>query len=319
MRSNIISRNLFFVAILFLAIISLSAFLLSHLYSTSIPVVEVQPPRVRLGKVIESAVAISSKGSLIRLSGQEENNSDLTPSKNKDFMIGLWVRPGTLPEDGKRIEILSRLSGKGKNPAGYALSFARLSSEVYPVLYWKDSKGKGGWYQFETFRFSPKRWVFIGFSFYDNRYLGVYTARYTTDGQLEVRSNGGYELGIEVFPDSVGPLEVGSVIRRGFLGKIGSVGVFTPENLSRRVQTIFTQFVEDPMSVPSELKETEVVTWFSPSDNPVANEQDGKKSQGSQSQAVQFIGNATIERKGDHQKKKQLEKQLNRQLKGKSQ
>lgn len=79
-----------------------------------------------------------------------ENSNLLDPSDDRFFILSLKIIFKELPPIGSRQKIVSKYETLKRPYAGWALALNRQSTSTRPSFYFKDSKGKGGWFAFEA-------------------------------------------------------------------------------------------------------------------------------------------------------------------------
>jgi len=212
-------------------------------------------------QVAESAFAspikINARGAFLKV----QNAQNLSPSKEKDFLAIAWFNVQDLPTPGQRMFLLSRYDAEAGNKSGYAVALARTADSLRPEVYWRDEKGKGGWYVFSDVKILPGFWFMLGLTYYQDRYLGTYLGNYQENGKIKLETAGGYDLGRSILPKGDFSLKVGSVKTGLFTGNLGPVGIFSKANMSLEIRDILKNFLKDPVAVPDFFNDEDILFW----------------------------------------------------------
>jgi hypothetical protein len=189
----------------------------------------------------------------------------LEPQPGKDFLISVWVKLKKLPETGESFVIFSKFDEKSAARKGYSFSLTMEQDKLRPGIYWRD-ENNGTWFTFSEVGIKPKTWNLFVISFRDEKYLGLHTAQFV-DGkgatdEAGVKLLGGYELTNKIFPQNKMDFQAGSFGSGKFRGKIGPVGIFSSQSITKELDPILASFVENPTEVPDFFNTEDVALWL---------------------------------------------------------
>lgn len=234
------SKSLFSLVALFIATFLLPVILFwgvgpsRESVDSSIPVVFKEP------------ITLQTIGSHLRIA----DKNSLNPKAGEDFLFNVWFSLKSLPQAGERTMIFEMLEGEGQGRFGYALGLVREGRAIFPLVFWRDQDGRGGWYQFTELEIAPKRWTNLSLTFHDDHKLGVHGAVYQAQ-RYHRELYGGYELSAEVIPQPKSDLRIGAFKSSRFIGDLGSVTILSGKKLSAKFRSLFKQLVEYPETPPS--------------------------------------------------------------------
>ena len=160
------------------------------------------------------------------------------------------MRLKNLPKENERVIFVSKYVEKSRHKEGYALGLERDGIGIRPVVYWKGVKSKGGWYTFQELKFSPRDWIFLGLSFTGNKYLGLHSAVISDEETRELSLLGGYQVAGANLPASEEPLQYGIFRNVDIKGRLGPLGVFSDNKLSKELDDIFNSIVSNREKLP---------------------------------------------------------------------
>lgn len=207
--------------------------------------------------VFPENITVQSQGAFLRIS----ESPVLSPQPDKDYILAAWFNLKRVPQAGEDMSLISKVDHSHPFKPGFSLALSRHGSLVRPVIYWKDSQGKGGWYNFSEVRIVPRTWFSFVISVYGADRIGLHMVT-IEEGQKPKRDLlGGFQLSVPVYPVTKEPLYVGSLQSGSFRGKIGPISVFSGKNLHKDFKDILKEISRDPLSIPSDIKPTEVMLW----------------------------------------------------------
>lgn len=79
----------------------------------------------------------------------------LDPESGKTFLISVSFRFDALPPVGTRLKIVSKYDSSTMPYPGWAIGIARQVASTRPVIYWRDTQGKGDWFYFDDLIITP--------------------------------------------------------------------------------------------------------------------------------------------------------------------
>lgn len=204
------------------------------------------------------SMTIGSPETFLRVDGA----AVVDPPRDKDFLFTGWFKLRTHPKPGDRMILVSKINYQDALRNGFALGISRDRDSMRAVVYWRDTSGRGSWFDFPEMTFPARQWFMLALSFYGGRYLGLHMLLRQDDGRIETRLVGGYELLPDSYPGSSAELTIGALGASTFRGKVGPVGVFNVRNLSEALDDILKDFRKDPNSIPSRFDEANVILWI---------------------------------------------------------
>ncbi len=207
--------------------------------------------------VFPENIAIQWQGAFLKVS----DSPLLTPKADQDYMLSAWFNLRRVPEAGESTALLSKVDHSLPLKPGFSLSLSREGSLVRPVLYWKDSHGKGGWYHFSEIRIVPRTWFNLVLSVQNSDTIGLNIITLEEGKEPQRELLGGFKLSVPVNPLSNSPLYFGSHHTGSFRGKIGPVAIFAGKELRDDYKEILKETASDPLSIPPSVKESEVILW----------------------------------------------------------
>jgi len=170
----------------------------------------------------------------------------LNPSQ-EDLLLLTWVRPRALPPQGERQIFLLKYDAEKHSRTGFGLALSRRGDEVRPEVYWRDSEGKGGWYQYTSLAIQPEEWSLFALSFRKGRLLGLHGAVVGDQASApEFQLLGGYDVGEVAPPAPVSDLFVGAPSESTFRGRIGMVALLRGEELTEELRPILAEALRSP-------------------------------------------------------------------------
>jgi hypothetical protein len=202
-----------------------------------------------------NAVEFRGRPAFVRVVAAE----DLNPLPGKDFLIGLWIKPHSLPASPQTVPVLSRYSPEVLSKPGYSLSLSRDGDSMRVTVYWRASSGRGQVFVFSDIPLVPHAWTLLALSFHDQRYLGLHTVSKLPDGTSIVRLAGGYRVGERVSPDSSADLLAGSY--RGYQGAIGGLFVIQSKDLTQHLNRTLKNIGRSPRVFPENLSDNTIRFW----------------------------------------------------------
>lgn len=216
-----------------------------------------QETKKNVDPVFPDSIPISTQGSHIRL----KHDPLLNPTKGKDFAFLIWFKVRQLPSDQDRMVLISKQDFSNSLQPGYSLSLTRYGNSIRPLVYWKDMEGKGGWYRFSDIELAAKAWYMFFLTFREGSLLGLHIAKAIPGKKPERLLLGGFQFSTPVLPDTETDLIIGSPRNGSFRGKLGPIGIFSGIYLKKHFQEIFRDFSREPLTLPSNIKEDQVVFW----------------------------------------------------------
>ena len=223
-------------------------------------------------QVFPEATVVSGPQSYLNVNAGEL----LDPPSDKDFLVGGWFKLRTAPRPGERMVFFSKIDEQTRS--GYAVGLARDNDSMRPIVYWRDTQGRGGWRNFPEYAVPARTWFLLGLSFYGGRYLGLHMVTLAEDAKPQVKLIGGYDLGEGAYLKSTAPLLIGASGNSAFRGKIGPVAVFNARDLKQDLSSILDELSIAPRQVPSRFSEANVLFWSI----------DGKHDSGKHAFQIQF-------------------------------
>jgi hypothetical protein len=74
----------------------------------------------------------------------------LDPLENQTFLVSFKLKLHSLPQIGNRQNLLTKYVNDKKPHPGWAIAVSRFNTGSRFQVYWKDFKGRGGWYVFDN-------------------------------------------------------------------------------------------------------------------------------------------------------------------------
>lgn len=196
------------------------------------------------GDPFPAALQFARKDSHISL----PNAPALNIAENDRVLFVSWFKLRKLPREGEKLFLFSKLDSNSKNLSGYVVALTKRGEAIRPTVYWKDEKGKGGWYLFSEIELMLGEWVMLAVSFYDNRILGAYSAVYRS-GQLgKLIVAGGVDLEESIVPQTQAKFIIGSVEGTQFKGKVGPFCLFNFQDYA--VLDLLKEILNSPWNLP---------------------------------------------------------------------
>ncbi len=209
------------------------------------------------GKVFDRSVTVSARGGYLRVL----NHPVLDPSKDRDFLLVSWFSLRRIPEQGERFILVSKYEADSDSRQGYSIALDGDKGFVRPSIYWRDEKGRGGWFEFASLDIQPEQWLMLAVSFRQSRYLGLHLVSPTESGQhIEPVLLGGYDLSGQNLPLNSSDLLYGAS-RTRFPGLLGPIAIFAPDDLSSVLSRTLKELGARPLELPASLK-GENVLWL---------------------------------------------------------
>ena len=209
-------------------------------------------------ELFPSSIVVGSPGRFVRV----QNSTELNPAQGKDFFFGGWFQFKRLPAVGETMLLLTKFDASLNSKAGYALGLIRSEKDIKPAVYWRNVRGKGGWYEFSPLDFSDRGWTFFAVTVRGGKLLGLHTAEPDRRGKIRLKLSGGFELAEEVFPENSVSLVLGSNTATGFQGRIGPFGIISSESQDAETWLdALTQIAGRPDRLPSMFSKNDLLLW----------------------------------------------------------
>jgi hypothetical protein len=170
--------------------------------------------------------------------------SELDPHQEDLFLVSFLVRFEELPSEKLRHNIIEKYETSTRPYAGWAVGVQRINDRVRPQVYWRDSKGQGGWFTFESVELVPKQWYCITLVARDSEYLSLYSQRMfikkEPKADVGVKFLGGHSLKEISTPKTRANVSLGVVRSNGksFQGDFGYVVIARPNNLPEDIDSL---------------------------------------------------------------------------------
>jgi len=243
-KSSIVIGSLFVVS--FLAPLG-GGYLLHQFWATE-PSASVEDEQVG------TPLSVRAGRAFVRIAHQE----GLNPEPTKDFLLTAWYRPRELPSGKDRVTLFTKHNDNSRAKEGIT-AVLTAESEGYKVsVSWKDKSGKGRLYQFSNVPLIAQTWFMIGVSLHEGRYLGLHTVTLLPGRKPEVKLVGGYDMTVEIYPDSTNDLIFGAQRSGQFRGQIGPVGIFQGKRIGQELTKTLKFIAAEPSAVPENLTAKEV-------------------------------------------------------------
>lgn len=183
----------------------------------------------------------------------------LTPSTERAWMFSGWFKLSQLPAVGQRVLLSVSFDPDSRAHEGFGIGVLRDPSGFRPVVYWRASNGKGGWYQFAKFPIREQSWFLLSVSFRDGKLLGLHGVSDIDDKSRGVELLGGYELEEPIVPDSKTDLLFGAYGENHFRGFVGPVSIFSGNDIGKDINAIVKQLAKNPEQLPDSVSTESVV------------------------------------------------------------
>ncbi len=139
----------------------------------------------------------------------------LNPTGKGLYRVGVGISFDRLDE--KQV-LISKVDRSHRAKPGFELALLPEGARVRPQLYWKNTQGKGSWFDFSDVELKTKTNYLFIISFKGGQYLGLHLL---DRAAKSVELLGGYDLGEYVVPHTSAPLRVGRT------KDIGTFGIFS--------------------------------------------------------------------------------------------
>lgn len=201
--------------------------------------------------VFAHSLRIGAQGSYRRVS----HNPALNPEPGADFLMAGWFKLNRFPERGQRVLLFSKFDVQSESREGFGVGISRDLDQLRPVVYWRDSKGKGGWYPFSEIEIPPQAWILVALSFRNDRYLGLHAATLVPGEKPKMQLLGGYDLNEGIMPVNTADLVSGASGQNAFRGEVGPAFVFSGSGLSDDFRTLLKDITRNPGEIPAGVRD----------------------------------------------------------------
>lgn len=189
------------------------------------------------------------------------SDSILNPQPDSEYLISTWFKLGQLPSDEEEVTLFSKIDQSNRLKPGYMLSLVKRGGSIRPVLYWKNEEGKGGTYEFSTFRLLPRVWNSFVLTFKEGSLLGLHRIE-QEEGKKPVRELlGGFRLTTSVIPTTTAPLIIGSEAGKQFKGSVGPLAIVSGPHVLNDFNDTLKAMSRDPQRI-SDLFNSKDVVFF---------------------------------------------------------
>ena len=243
-------RRYVFLGALFLCSFLLPVWVLSFLLKDSAPTItSEQDP------VFPQSLPVRSRGAFFTVATHEH----LTPREGRDFVLFGWFKFDVLPEPDKEAVIISKIDSSRPLRPGFSIEIARHGDSFRPSVYWKNSDGKGGRYEFNDFKLSVRQWYAMVLSYQQPTVLGFHLVTIDEQEKPTWALLGGYQLRVPVFPATNVPLQIGAPQLGTFRGSIGPVGVISGKKIRSDMKDILKTLARDPLNIKAAFHDEDIV------------------------------------------------------------
>lgn len=208
-------------------------------------------------EVFSDAIDLRGSRGVVRVLAAD----DLNPLADKDFLIGLWIKPRNLPASPQVVTVFSRTSARDETKWGYALALSRDGDSLRATVLWRAASGAGRTFVFSDIPHVPQGWMLLALSHHDRRYLGLHTVTRLLNQAPLVRLAGGYDLGGPVVPDSSADLLLGTHRAGGYRGFIGGVVLIQSKDLTKDLARTLKKLGNAPREFPNTVSERSIRLW----------------------------------------------------------
>ncbi len=253
MKKNFyITKNIFKVCIVLLVFILPISLLIAYkkFFNTANSIQEKD--------LIRSSFSARVPGESIRIN----DNKILNPTKDKEFVVNLWVRFRKFPRDNERIVLLTKYDSQTLYRQGYGMAVEKKGAGIFRgSLFWQDIHNNGRWFTFEEIELKTGMWYMFTLIYSNNKYLAMYYT-YEEDNKIHTRLLGAHE--VVALPASDTPFQVGSVVSKKFNGRVGMVSVINTDDFFKEddnPKIVFKEIFSDPFKLPKRFSKSEVLLW----------------------------------------------------------
>lgn len=186
----------------------------------------------------------------------------LNPTKDKEFVVNLWVKFRKFPRGNDRIVLLTKFDSKTLYRQGYGIAVEKNDiGKFRGSLFWQDIHNNGRWFTFEEIPVKTGIWYMFTLIYSNNKYLAMYYT-YEEEGKVHTRLLGAHE--VEALPASDSPFQVGSVVSKTFNGRVGMVSVISTDDFFKgddNPKDAFKEIFSNPFKLPKRFSKSEVLLW----------------------------------------------------------
>lgn len=177
------------------------------------------------------------------------NASDLDPHKGDVFLVSFLVRFNGFPSERKRHNIIEKYDTSKRPYPGWAIGIKKINGLIRPQVYWRDAKGHGGWYTFDSLKPKKNTWYSLTLIARDSKYLSLYIEPLEHESIAPetklVSFLGGHKIENILTPSSKSDLSLGVVRSEGksFRGDLARVVIGHPSSLVEKIYFLL-EFLE---------------------------------------------------------------------------
>ncbi|MCB0344666.1 MAG: hypothetical protein KDD66_06100 [Bdellovibrionales bacterium] len=208
---------------------------------------------------------------------------ELDAAVDKNFLVSFLVRFDELPDTTYRHNLIAKYARNKRPYPGWAVGVHRRATSLRVEAYWRDAKGAGGWFPFDSISLTPKKWYAVSLVIQPRNSLAIYVQdvgapfESPQSGVLsfgeKLRTNapakfeGGYDISEIGVPATNAELVLGATRqgKEGFRGNVALVLLARPDDLGKSVEEHVRILDGGPSHIVGKLRPEDVSLWITES------------------------------------------------------
>ncbi len=208
---------------------------------------------------------------------------ELDAAVDRNFLVSFLVRFDDLPEATYRHNLIAKYARNKRPYPGWAIGVHRRETSLRVEAYWRDSKGAGGWFPFDSVSLEPGKWYAISLVIEPRSSLAIYVQdvnaafggtqsdSVAVAGKLHtdsaVKFEGGHDISNIGVPATNAEMVLGATRqgKEGFRGNVALVLLARPEDLGSSVEEIRSVLDGGPSHIVKKLDAQDVSLWITDS------------------------------------------------------
>lgn len=196
----------------------------------------------------------------------------INPTPDKFYILSTVVRFDKLPDAEKHENLIAKYEAKTFPYQGIALAVHRYKTSIRPAVYWKDEKGKGGWFTFNDVNFTKKSYYALTLIAKEGDFVQLYveelnnlankelfTAKTNTTENKDGLFKGAYSIAGIQSPSNTSSLNFGTY-KEDFSAFVSNLLIAKKSKLS--LDSLEKFIKGGPEAIASTLSQDEISLWI---------------------------------------------------------